>query len=231
MHKQMCPQKCFKTCIPKPVQICSNMHKQICPKIIKMVESFFWYQKLHQKCPSMHTKTCPKICPTCIQNDYHYQTYMTIYINNISTFASQTYMIQICLNMSINYFTQTKSPTTVTYKLPKKTLQSKKKTSQKNYGPKNKPLQHWSHTNHYIPKKKSMSKKKINDLLFFYFDSIIYNPFSMERTILFPLAAVEDVATTPLSATYGVLGVNPTTFPHVSLAAIDLAVRSIKTAG
>jgi hypothetical protein len=53
----------------------------------------------------------------------------------------------------------------------------------------------------------------------------------MERTILFPLAAVEDVATTPLSATYGVLGVNPTTFPHVSLAAIDLAVRSIKTAG
>jgi hypothetical protein len=160
MHKQMCPQKCFKTYIPKPVQICSNMHKQICPKIIKMVESFFWYQKLHQKCPSMHTKTCPKICPTCIQNDYHYQTYMTIYINNISTFASQTYMIQICLNMSINYFTQTKSPTTVTYKLPKKTLQSKKKTSQKNYGPKNKPLQHWSHTNHYIPKKKSMSKKK-----------------------------------------------------------------------
>jgi len=53
----------------------------------------------------------------------------------------------------------------------------------------------------------------------------------MECTILFPLAAVEDVATTPLSATYGVLGVNPTTFPHVSLAAIDLAVRSIKTAG
>jgi hypothetical protein len=128
MHKQMCPQKCFKTCIPKPVQICSNMHKQICQKIIQMVESFFWYQKLHQKCPNMHTKTCPKIIkmvekkiwyqklhqkcpnmhtktcpkigPTYIQNHYHYQTYITIYINNISTFASQTYMIQICPSLS-----------------------------------------------------------------------------------------------------------------------------------
>jgi hypothetical protein len=128
----MCPQKCFKTCIPKPVQICSNMHKQICQKIIQMVESFFWYQKLHQKCPNMHTKTCPKIikmvekknlvskiapkvskhayqnlsktcpkiCPTYIQNHYHYQTYITIYINNISTFASQTNMIQICPSLS-----------------------------------------------------------------------------------------------------------------------------------
>jgi hypothetical protein len=43
---------------------------------------------------------CPKICPTYIQNHYHYQTYMTIYINNISTFASQTYMIQICPSLS-----------------------------------------------------------------------------------------------------------------------------------
>jgi hypothetical protein len=127
MHKQMCPQKYFKTCIPKLVQIYSNMYKQICQHLPKMVESFFWYQKLHQKCPNMHSKTCPKICPTYIQNHYHYQTYMTIYINNISTFASQTYMIQICLNMSINYFTQTNSPTPVTYKLPKKLYSPKNK--------------------------------------------------------------------------------------------------------
>lgn len=156
----MCPQKCFKTCIPKLVQICSNMYKQICQHLPKMVESFFWHQKLHQKCLNIHTKTCPKICPTYIQNHYHYQTYMTIYINNISTFASQTYMIQICLNMSINYFTQTKSPTPVTYKLPKKTIQSEKQTFQKTLQSKNKPLQHRSYTNKCFPKNKKHVKKK-----------------------------------------------------------------------
>jgi hypothetical protein len=110
-----------------------------------------------------------------------------------------------------------------------------KKTSQKTLQSKNKPLQHRLHTNHYIPKNKKHLKKKNqrlhSGLFFFCFDSIICNHFSMECTILFPLAAVEDVATTPLSATCGVLGVNPTTFPPVSPAAIDLAVRSIKTRG
>jgi hypothetical protein len=152
-----------------------------------------------------------------------YQTYMTIYINNISTFASQTYMIQICPSLS-----------KFVYK-PKVQHQS-----HTNF-PKNITFQK---TNHYktghIPiitfQKTKACKKKKNQcfhfrLFFFSFDSIICNPFLMECIIIFPLAAVEDVATTPLSVTCGVLGVNPTTFPPISPAAIDLAVRSIKTAG
>jgi hypothetical protein len=68
------------------------------------------------------------------------------------------------LNMSINYFTQTRSPTPVTYKLPKKHYSPKNKPPKKHYSPKNKPLQHRSYTNHYISKNKKHVKKIKNKI-------------------------------------------------------------------
>jgi hypothetical protein len=131
----------------------------------------------------MHTKTCPyltnmhtNIVQTCIPkpiqksiqhasntmhlpniHDHLHKQHFNICKSNLHD-PNLSKSIQICLNMSINYFPQTKSPTPVTYKL-----------SKKHYIPKNKPLQNRPHTNHYIPKNKSMSKKKPSMLPFWPF--------------------------------------------------------------
>jgi hypothetical protein len=149
------------------------------------------YQNLSKNLSKMHPK------PVSLPNihDHLHKQHFNICKSNLHD-PNLSKSIQICLNMSINYSPQTKSSTPITYKLPKK--HSVQKTNHYNTG--------------YIPiitfqKIKSMSNKKKHQcfhsgLFFFSFDSIICNPFLMECTILFPLAAVEDVVTSPLLGTF-----------------------------
>jgi hypothetical protein len=166
MHKQMCPQKCkkvayqtpkvsncFKTCIPKPVQICPTcIPKPVQKCIIKC--TYKSVKKVAYQTPKVSSccKTCiPKpiqIYPTCIpkpsQNFFQHAS-KTMHLPNIHDHLHKQHFnicksnlhdsnlskpMQICLNMSINYFPQTKSPTPVTNKLSKKQTITKPVTYQ-----------------------------------------------------------------------------------------------------